>query len=600
MKWIYLLCLCVFGTAITYSQQEHCALDEIQQLLAEHDTAYAKSLARYTLQLEELSTRSLQRSAVVMTLPVVVHVIHQGEAIGNGSNISNERVYSQLDVLNEDYRRMNGDASNTPSTFINLAADAEIEFCLAALDPSDNASSGITRHIYGNIPDISYIEQVIKPATTWDPDRYINIWTVRMPSGSSNVLGYAYLPTSQMVGSNRDGVVISYTNFGIISTTNRGRTTTHEMGHYLGLKHPWGDNDSNGNPIGCNSDDGVADTPNASGPYYDCPVFGQSSCGSVDMNMNFMDYVDDPCMNLFTAGQASLMFSVLNGIRSSLTTETETLCQLNTNCVDLLSEALQMGFEVSDNTDDWAIEDRNNDQVSWNLNLTGNSDWGPNSGSGVAVYLWNNDGVTAADDFLFTPCFEISKGKAYELEFSIASASDNTGIQYPERFEVGFSSLQNAADFFSPDNWRFDPFDQTYPNYQDERLLFEALEDASISIGFHVFSDADQYAMQLDDIRIRDLGTVAVDEVATVGQFHIFPNPIQDQLNIQLNRDELAKDAVLSLYDVRGRLIWHTSVPKGTASTLQFDMQQLDKGIYFVKLHTTTTTISRKLVKLGN
>ncbi len=602
MKFLYLVLLsCLaFQFSLAQSPPGRCAMDHMQALLAAESPEYARSLEAYIDQLGQ-PTHAVDRSAALFNLPVVVHVIHMGEQTGVGSNLSESRILSQLDILNEDYRRANADAANTPGQFAGLAADVDIEFCLARLDPFDNPTSGITRHQYLSIPNLSYIEQNIKPATTWDPSRYINIWTVAMPPGNGNVLGYSYLPTPQIVGSERDGLVIDHNHFGYVSFTNKGRTTTHEMGHYLGLLHTWGGNDTNGIPIGCNSDDGVADTPNASGPYYECPVFGQSSCGSVDMNMNFMDYVDDHCMNLFTAGQADRIRSTLNGIRSSLLDEANNICNTNNECTELISSDLNSGFENSAEIEGWVIEDANGDATSWNLGQGGNDDWGPNSGSGLAVYLWNEDAVTAAHDYLFSPCFQIEEGRSYELLFSIANAEDANGNDYPERLEVGFSSLQSAADFFSPTDWNYNPFSQSFPNYQNERLLFQALETTTISIGFHVFSSADMYAMQLDDISIRDLGTVGADEPQPSSAIGFYPNPLgstSELLTIELAKESTDEAAAVHWYDVNGRLLGSQAVLPGTLS-LQIDLSEMKAGIYFVCYQSAIRHWTRRLIKVA-
>ena len=135
-----------------------------------------------------------------------------------------------------------------------------------------------------------------------------------------------------MVGSNIDGVVIDYEKFGQVSGTNNGRTCTHEVGHYLGLMHPWGNDSSNPN---CTSDDNINDTPQSDGPYFGCPSHPQFSCTSSDMFMNYMDYVDDHCMHMFTNGQKNVLRSILQNTRGSLlengtiTSNEETTFQAN-------------------------------------------------------------------------------------------------------------------------------------------------------------------------------------------------------------------------------------------------------------------------------
>lgn len=177
----------------------------------------------------------------IITIPVVVHVIHNGEGVGNGRNISQAQVNSQIDVINEDFRRLNADASNTVSAFLPVAADCEIEFCLALIDPNGNvlAEPGIDRvdggqATWGNTGDI---DADLKPITIWDPTRYLNMWTVDF--GNNGLLGYAQFPEgSGLAGmpgnaqnAQTDGVVMRYSAFGRVGNlgnSDRGRTTTHD------------------------------------------------------------------------------------------------------------------------------------------------------------------------------------------------------------------------------------------------------------------------------------------------------------------------------------------------------------------------------------
>ncbi len=245
------------------------------------------------------------------TIPVHVIIVHPpGQSVGSGANLSFNHVMSQIDVLNEDFRRLNSDASNTPAVF--SAADSEIEFCLATVDPDGLTTDGITR--YATNQNFDNNESSIKSATGWDRNTYLNIWVTQTISA----LGYAYLPsTGSLPNAVLDGVVVLTETFGgpgfaSLNPYNLGRTTTHEVGHYLGLRHVWG----NG---GCGNDDNIADTPTQSGSNFGCPNHPSPSCGNGgDMFMNYMDYVNDNCMNAFTQDQADYMNLILSTSRSSL------------------------------------------------------------------------------------------------------------------------------------------------------------------------------------------------------------------------------------------------------------------------------------------
>lgn len=245
-------------------------------------------------------------------IPVVVHVIHNGTAIGVEANISEAQILQQIRVLNEDFRRRNADTNRTPAEFEPVAADANIEFILAKQDPTGLPTNAIVR-IQGPKTTYSAGDAVlIGQLSQWNPAEYMNIWVVPL---SSPLLGYATFPVSNLPGLNfapfatiRDGITVDYRFFGtgpgtVVNTT--GRTATHEVGHYLGLRHIWGDG-------GCEVDDFVVDTPNQDSPNTICntnPV--KLSCGNNNMIQNYMDYTPDACMNLFTRGQVDRFDVVL-------------------------------------------------------------------------------------------------------------------------------------------------------------------------------------------------------------------------------------------------------------------------------------------------
>jgi hypothetical protein len=296
--------------------QNRCGFDEkLAELLVQNPelTEVRQQIERQTQ--EWIEDHSENSSREVITIPVVIHVVYKTDQ----QNISSEQIWSQIDVLNEDYRRLNSDASNTPSAFQGVAADTEIEFCLASEDPNGNWTSGITRTetdvtSWNASDNVKYTSMGGKDG--WNPSKYLNIWVCNIGAG---YLGYAYPPG---VSLSLDGVVIGYKYFGttgtVSATYNKGRTTTHEVGHWLNLYHLWGVNPSNSN---CNEDDEVNDTPVQSNPHFDCPSFPQTSCNNGangDMFMNFMDYTDDACMNLFTQGQKTRMMATLNTSRASV------------------------------------------------------------------------------------------------------------------------------------------------------------------------------------------------------------------------------------------------------------------------------------------
>jgi len=252
----------------------------------------------------------------LVSIPVHFIIIHKpNEEIGEGRNLTNEQVYSQIDVLNEDFRKLNPSAGNTPEEFVLVAADCMIEFCLATIDPNGNPTTGITRYAYdSNQMGENYWEDVIAPQTYWDPNFYLNIWVARLGGGND---GFAYMP-SDGVPDYLDGVVVKDKYVGRGGSAqlpfNEGHLTTHEVGHWLGVDHTWDAWDD----YSCSIDDGIDDTPEQYEEYYDYPTYPQYSCGTSDMFMNFMDYVDDACLTMWTEGQKELMHEVILNYRNEL------------------------------------------------------------------------------------------------------------------------------------------------------------------------------------------------------------------------------------------------------------------------------------------
>lgn len=296
--------LIVSCLSLNLFSQERCGFDEIYRELLKQP-AFVASQAR----LNQLNkTSSKEKTQTVFIIPTVVHVIYKNQS----ENVSLVQIQSQLDILNEDFRKLNADTSNVEQGFSK--ADVGIEFCLARRDPNGNVTTGVTKTTttIDNVCDINS-SQYYQLAPIWNPDHYLNIWVCDINNG---VAGYAFPPNQ--IARNRDGLVIQYDNFGsggsAIAPYDLGRTTTHEIGHWFNLFHPWG----NGFNASCSTDDGIADTPNQGVIYNGCPSLPKLSCGTKDMLSNFMGYLDDKCMGNFTEGQKDKIRSTIVNARPSL------------------------------------------------------------------------------------------------------------------------------------------------------------------------------------------------------------------------------------------------------------------------------------------
>ncbi|WP_254090498.1 M43 family zinc metalloprotease [Dawidia soli] len=305
--------------------QQRCATVEYEQKLVLEKKLPEKRDFESWLQRKTKQRSTLRTEASTYHIPVVVHIVHNGEPEGVGSNISDEQVLSQIAVLNKDYNRQNTDADQTPADFAGVAGSIAVEFVLARQTPEGLPTNGIVRVKGSKSTWTINDNSQLKAQSFWPSEDYLNIWVCRL----SGYLGYAQFPVSDLPGleeyqgelASTDGAVFSYTDFGssfegygtfagLDPKYNRGRTATHEVGHFLGLRHIWGDIDN------CGGTDYVADTPPQRTETYNCPSHPLSPTarwcnGEAPMFQNYMDYTDDACMNLFTQGQIGRMVTVL-------------------------------------------------------------------------------------------------------------------------------------------------------------------------------------------------------------------------------------------------------------------------------------------------
>jgi hypothetical protein len=294
--------------------RRRCGAMEVNERLAERYVSFRANqdrIERFTERsiLTGVAERALKK---LLTIPVVVHVVYRTQA----ENISKAQIDSQIAVLNGDFRAKNTDKSKVPPIWSGFVADAGIKFALATKNPKGNKTNGVirtktTRRSFGTDDAVKHGQS--GGVAAWPTDRYLNVWVCNLGEG---LLGYAQFPGGP---AKTDGVVILHSAFGTKGTAaapfNLGRTTTHEIGHWLNLRHIWGDTTD------CSGTDHVADTPTAQMPNYGKPTWPSISCNNGpngDMFMNYMDYVDDAAMVMFSFGQATRMNACLAGPRKKI------------------------------------------------------------------------------------------------------------------------------------------------------------------------------------------------------------------------------------------------------------------------------------------
>ncbi len=337
----WLLILLLWGT-VTLAQSvdsdlllRRCGTTEYEQLLQQRNPVRAMLFRRLNRQIDSVQVNDFANTppgarltalpdTQVYRIPVVVHVVHNNASntIGGAgnSNISDAQITSQITVLNEDFRRKTGTPGFNSSA---IGADTQIEFYLATTDPDGKPSTGITRQYYAqqSVFDVytnNTDDELLAKIVSWPTDRYLNIWVTTL----KDVLGFTQLPvaTDTLRGllttenNATDGVRVDYKYFGrsIGTVINKvyccGRTTTHEIGHWLGLIHTWGD-------ATCGNDY-VADTPttrNSNNTTNCTQTYSTCTPGLTTRNLieDYMDYSPDGCMNLFTQGQRDRMRAIL-------------------------------------------------------------------------------------------------------------------------------------------------------------------------------------------------------------------------------------------------------------------------------------------------
>lgn len=303
----YITSFLFYFVFVLNSYSQRCGSHILSEKLSK-DSTFVRNQQR----LNKLSAARLSNTASnqIYTIPVVVHVLYNN----SNQNISDAQILSQIDILNQDYRLLNSNFSSTPNAFVPLAGDAFIQFALAKKDPDGLPTNGITR-TFTSKSSFQFNDDMKSTSSggidPWNTSKYLNLWICELAGG---VLGFAYPPGVQ---ANIDGVVINTTSLGntgnVVYPYNLGRTATHEIGHYLNLKHVWGD-------ANC-GDDGVSDTPTQQTSNDKCPTYPHSTCSNTsDMYVNYMDYTYDECMTMFSKGQIARMRTAIENARQSLLT----------------------------------------------------------------------------------------------------------------------------------------------------------------------------------------------------------------------------------------------------------------------------------------
>lgn len=495
----------------------------------------------------------------VVTIPVVVHVIYNSSK--PQENISDAQIQSQIAVLNEDFRRTNPDHVNVPSLFSSLKADTEIQFVLATTTPTGSPTTGITRKAstrtsWGTNDDCK------KPSAggvaPWDATRYLNIWVCNIGGG---ILGYAQFPGGSTA---TDGVVISPQYFGssskgtgfyLSAPFDKGRTATHEVGHWLNLRHIWGD-------ANCGNDF-VADTPTQQTSNSGCPAFPKPSCGNTsDMWMNYMDYTDDRCMYMFTLGQKDRMRATFEpgggragfvGGSSGGGSTTPTYCTSKGNSV----------------ADEWI------QRVQLN---TINNNSGANAGYGNFTSQSTNLVRGTAYTITITPGWRSTR---YAEGYAVWIDYNRDG----DFLDAGEQLFTVAATTTTPISRSFTVPTSVTTGATRMRVSMK-YNGVPTSCETFSYGEVEDYTVNIVAAR-EDLS--AIPTLNEGFDIQIYPNPARDVAHIKLIGSQSAS---LQVFDMAGRNVYNANIDENSEHTIR--LEQFEKGIYLINLQTSNGVIERK------
>lgn len=583
----------------------------------------------------------------VITIPVVVHVIHSGQAYGSAPNITDAQVESQITVMNQDFRKMAGTRGENS---LAIAADTKIQFALAKVDPNGNPTNGIDRV---NMCQLAWstdeINNIVKPKTIWDPTQYMNMWSVNF--STNGLLGYAQFPSgSNLTGLNAngglaetDGVVAGFYCFGsrdvddgtflLAQNVDLGRTMTHEVGHFLGLRHLWGD----GNCL----TDYVDDTPfssSANNAHYVCNPT-QDSCPTmpgVDMVRNYMNYTNDLCMNIFTNDQNSRFAAVMNNSprRASLKTSIKDIAiPLFANDAELKAERIcttSCGGETTTSfpfsiynrgtspltsavitytvngggqqTYNWTGSLAQNRYAIFNISATQSSTISAQitSVNGTSdARATNNTAFSASGNFTTTPVGSTAVTFTLQPDFygsettwtlkNSAGATLYSGGPYLNGIANGNQIVSLPA--LVTETWNLTPdcYEFTINDSEGDGIEVYGNYNVKNSAGNTIISEGstDFGLTQTKAFKVLVLGTKDTNGAIKSG-IQIYPNPATDILNIT----EVSNKAKYEIHNAVGQI-----VKAGEINNNQVRVAELIKGTYIITIKDKNISESIKFIK---
>ena len=624
----------------SYSQHRNCGTMEVLDRQIKDQPMILKNMEEIEKQVQEYIRKNPNGNGnrAIITIPTVVHVVYNNAV--PAENISDAQVLSQIAVLNQDYSAGNielnpPDGPNTPlGIFLGLQSNAEVQFCLAAQDPNGLATTGINRK-GTNVASWGTSDNVKRVANggvdPWNPSNYLNIWVCNIGGG---ILGYAQFPGGAPA---TDGVVVDYRYFGNIGTAtapyHKGRTATHEVGHYLNLKHIWGD-------ATCGSDL-VSDTPTHNASNGGCPVYPHlSTCSGtpIEMTMNYMDYTFDACMYMFSAGQKTRMQAVLNTLGARVSLASSPGCTApNPNACNAPAGLNTSNINTTSATSSWtAAANAVNYTYEYKLNSAGT--WTTQTVSGLTVNLTGLTANTLYNTRVLTNCAAGSSVYSAIVNFTTsappicndtyeANETKNTAKQFPLGTTINASigtatdqdwfkfattstlkhikvNMSNLPANYDVKLWKGTTLVGTSANLGtlNEQIIYNNAAKTTyyvqvygVSGAFNIYN-CYNLLTQISASSFRTTGEDVITEVEPiVDELLVFPNPAQDLVTLVVpfgNQTE----GVLSIMDITGKVVTSQKLyGESDVKTMTMDVSQFKEGLYIANFRAGDKIYSQKL-----
>ena len=588
--------------SFSYAQKRCGAMERLQFEIAEDQSIETQR----TLLNKQIKQWKSSRANEAYTIPVVFHVLYENV----NENIGIDQIQSQLDVLNQDFNRTNNDANQTPNEFAAIAANCNISFCLAQRTPNNDTTSGVT-YTQTSVTSFSLYDNRIfydslGGKNIWDSKKYLNIYVCDL----TNALGFAAFP-----GGNdaRDAVVIDFEHFGTINVSppfNKGRTATHEVGHWLNLLHIWGD----GN---CGSDQ-VDDTPTQQAANYNCPSHPSPTCeNNGDMFQNFMDYTNDACMNLFTLGQKNRMHATLNIDRIEATNLS--FCQLPFEDIGIIDNVSPQNNQeycgqeieitttlfnysekvISSATINYFINDQAPQSIEWNGILN------PNSSANIDLgNLFLNPGEHSLTIFSKMPndfrdlnpnndtlnvSFLVKSGTNYEIAIQTDNYAEETSWQIQN--SAG-QIISYSEDLMSNTLNTFD-YCQDLDSCHTLFIIDEYNDgiccdfgNGYIQINQQLFSGSFNSQVEIDLCSIS-----SISDFDKNGDISIYPNPTLGKLTVSSTKFDIRQ---IIVFDIFGKNVFQ----KGCHNKEEeLNLYYLESGLYLIQVDNGITSRNLKFFK---